>query len=161
MPLIFLAQATSIVNVLQSLPYLYLFFYISMDISITITFIQVKVTVTVMKQLKQLQIKPRKNYKAPTGFKPMTSMILVLCSADWAMKPRWKEVRYEFNLYPLLYMKRMTWCVYDIHLYSLSAVHLYDLYHIHILYNLQNQRFLIWHLQGCYVLGRTQRHSNK
>ena len=32
------------------------------------------------------------------------------------------------------YMKRMTWCVYDkdrFHFYSLSAVHSYDLYHIH------------------------------
>ena len=50
---------------------------------------------------KQLQIKPRKNSKAPTGFKPMTSAILVQCSTDRAMKPRQKQVKCEFNLYPL------------------------------------------------------------
>ena len=37
--------------------------------------IEVKVTLAVMKQLKQLQRKPRKNYEASTGFKPMTSAI--------------------------------------------------------------------------------------
>ena len=36
-----------------------------------------------------------------TGFEPMTSMIPVQCSTDWAMKPRWKQVKSEFNLYPL------------------------------------------------------------
>ena len=36
------------------------------------------------------------------GFKTMTSTILVECSTNWAMKPRQKKIRCEFNLY-LLY----------------------------------------------------------
>ena len=39
---------------------------------------------------------------APTGFKPMTSAILVGRSTQWAMKPCWKQVKCEFSLY-LLY----------------------------------------------------------
>ena len=50
----------------------------------------------------KLQIKPRKNSEAPIGFEPMTFMILVWCSTNWAMKPRWKQVRCEFNLYLFL-----------------------------------------------------------
>ena len=46
-----------------------------------------------------------KNCEAPTGFGPMTFAIPVRCSTDWAMKPCWKQVRCEFNLYH--YMKRM------------------------------------------------------
>ena len=53
-----------------------------------------------------------KNSEAPIGFKPMTSTIPVWCSTDWAMKPRRKQARGEFNLCPL-YMKRMTWMVHD------------------------------------------------
>ena len=39
---------------------------------------EVKVILTVMKQLKQLQRKPRKNSEAQTGFEPMTTSILYL-----------------------------------------------------------------------------------
>ena len=39
--------------------------------------ILVKGILTVMKQLKQLERKPRKNYKASMGFKSMTSTIPV------------------------------------------------------------------------------------
>ena len=38
---------------------------------------QVKVIFAVVKQLKQLQRKPRKKSEAPLGFKPMTSVIPV------------------------------------------------------------------------------------
>ena len=44
--------------------------------------ILVKVILAVVKQLKQLQRKPRKNSEASTGFEPMTSTILVPCSTD-------------------------------------------------------------------------------
>ena len=37
--------------------------------------IEVKEIFAVVKQLKRLQIKPRKKSEAPTGFKPMTSTI--------------------------------------------------------------------------------------
>ena len=50
--------------------------------------LEVKEIVAAVKQLKQLQIKPRKNSEAPTGFEPMTSVIPVRCSTDWAIKPR-------------------------------------------------------------------------
>ena len=64
-------------------------------------FLQVKVIFAVLKQLKQLQRKPRKkNSEALTWFKPMTSAISVWCSANWSMKPCWKQVKSEFNLYP-------------------------------------------------------------
>ena len=53
------------------------------------------------KVTKQLQIKLRKNSDAPTGFKPMTSLIPVRCFTTWAMNPRQKQVKCEFNLYPL------------------------------------------------------------
>ena len=36
--------------------------------------------------------------------------VSVRCSTNWGMKPHWKQVKCEFNLYPL-YMKRMTWCI--------------------------------------------------
>ena len=43
---------------------------------------RVKEIFAVVKQLKQSQIKPRKNCEAPTGFEPMTSAIPVRCSTD-------------------------------------------------------------------------------
>ena len=46
-----------------------------------------KVILAVMKQLKQLQRKPRTNSEASTGFEPMTYAIPVRCSTDRAMKP--------------------------------------------------------------------------
>ena len=46
------------------------------------------------------------------GFEPMTSAIPVRCSTDWAMKPRWKQVRCEFNLEPL-YEENDVKTVYD------------------------------------------------
>ena len=47
--------------------------------------------------------KAQKKSEAPTGFEPMvTSAILVRCSTNWAMKPCWKQVKCESNLY-LLY----------------------------------------------------------
>ena len=64
-----------------------------------ISCIEVKVILTVVKQLKQLERKPRKKSEASTGFEP--TAILVRCSTNWAMKPRWKQVKCEFNLYPL------------------------------------------------------------
>ena len=51
--------------------------------------------------VEQLQRKPRKKSEASTGFEPMSSMTPVRCSTNWAMKPCWKQVRCEFNLYPL------------------------------------------------------------
>ena len=45
---------------------------------------QVKVIFAVVKQLKQLQRKPRKKSEAPMGFKPMTSVIPVRCCTNWA-----------------------------------------------------------------------------
>ena len=72
----------------------------------------VKVIFAVMKQLKQLQRKPRKKSEASTGFEPMTSAIPVRCSTNWAMKPRWKQVKSEFNLYTLYEENEM--CIYDI-----------------------------------------------
>ena len=60
-----------------------------------------KVILAVMKQLKQLQRKPRTNSEASTGFEPMTYAIPVRCSTDWAMKPRCKQLESEFDLYPL------------------------------------------------------------
>ena len=58
-----------------------------------------------MKELKQLQIKPRKNSEAPTGFKPMTSTILVQYALQtellYEASLEAGHVR-EFNLY-LLY----------------------------------------------------------
>ena len=40
---------------------------------------------------------PEKKSEASTGFELMTSAIPVRCSTDWAMKPRWKQVRCEFT----------------------------------------------------------------
>ena len=80
------------------------------------------------------------------GFKPSTS-------TNWAMKPRWKQVKCEFNLYPLyeesdLLPTRLHSSVgrashryrggaHEFEsrwsLYSLSAVYIYDLYDIHII----------------------------
>ena len=56
--------------------------------------IQVKVIFAVVKQLKQLQRKPRKNSEASRRFETMTSAILVRCSTNWAMdrEPCWKRV---------------------------------------------------------------------
>ena len=56
-------------------------------------------------------IKPRKNCKAPMGFKPMTSAIPVRCSTNWAMKPNRKQVKCEFNLY-LLYEENGVECIW-------------------------------------------------
>ena len=47
---------------------------------------------------KQLQRKPRN--PASTGFEPMTSVIRCT-TLPTAMKPCWKQVKCEFNLYPL------------------------------------------------------------
>ena len=55
------------------------------------------------KQLKHLQRKSRKNLESPMGFEPMTSAIPVWCSTNWAMKPRWKPVRCEFNFIPIIW----------------------------------------------------------
>ena len=61
----------------------------------------------VLLDYNHLQIlKPRKYSEAPTGFEPMTSAIPVRRSTDWAMKPRRKQVRCEFNLY-LFYHRYM------------------------------------------------------
>ena len=46
----------------------------------TVPTILEKVILTVMKQLKELQNKPRKNSEASTGFEPVTSTIPVQCS---------------------------------------------------------------------------------
>ena len=64
--------------------------------------------VSLQEYLKQLQIKPRKNSEAPTGFEPM---ITVRCSTNWAMKPHWKQVKCEFHLYPL-YEKNDMMCIW-------------------------------------------------
>ena len=72
----------------------------------------VKVIFAVMKQLKQLQRKPRKKSEASTGFEPMNFIILMQHSTNWAMKPRWKQVKSEFNLYTLYEENEM--CIYDI-----------------------------------------------
>ena len=53
------------------------------------------------------------------GFEPMTSVIPVWCSTDWAKKCRQKQVRCKFNLYPLYQatdIKRMMWSVYEVFL---------------------------------------------
>ena len=63
---------------------------------------------------------PEQNSEASTGFKPMASAILVWCSNNWAMKPCWKQVKSEFNLYQC-YMKNVRWRAYDInHIYELQ-----------------------------------------
>ena len=51
--------------------------------------------------LSSYKIKPRKNPEAPTAFQPMTSAIPLRCSTKWVIKPHWKQVKCEFNLYPL------------------------------------------------------------
>ena len=44
----------------------------------------------------------KKNCELQRGStEPMTSAIPVRCSTHWGMEPRWKQVRCEFNLYPL------------------------------------------------------------
>ena len=103
--------------------------------------------------LKQLQIKPRKNSEAPVGFKPMTSTIPVRYALPTEL---WSLTRSRSGASSICtrYVKKMTWsvnykdymselriknrserdlhnCKYLFHLYSLSAVHSYDLYHIH------------------------------
>ena len=81
--------------------------------------VEVKVIFTVVKQLiKQLQRKPRKNSEAWTGFEPMTSVIPVRCSTNWAMKPRWKQVKSEFNLYPLYEESKMMCIWYKSYIWS-------------------------------------------
>ena len=52
----------------------------------TIPSMLVKVILTVMKQLKQLQRKPRKKSEASTGFEPVTSTIPVQCSTITELK---------------------------------------------------------------------------
>ena len=51
------------------------------------------VILAVMKQLKQ----PIKKSEASTGYESITSAIPVRCSTNWAMTPRWKQVRCEFG----------------------------------------------------------------
>ena len=60
---------------------------------------KVKVIFAVVKQLEQLQRKPRKKFWGfnATRFEPMTSAIPVRCSTKWAIKPRWKQVKSEFD----------------------------------------------------------------
>ena len=65
---------------------------------------------TVMKQLEAVTNKAQKKM-APTGFEPMTSAIPVRCSTNWAMKPCWKQVKSEFNLY-LLYEENDMMCIW-------------------------------------------------
>ena len=53
------------------------------------------------------------------GFKPMTSMIPVQCSANWAtqctcMSPCWKQVKSEFNFIPIIWREWDTCNVYMI-----------------------------------------------
>ena len=67
--------------------------------------IQVKVIAAVMKQLKQLQRKPRKKSEALLGFKPMTSAIPVR-PLSTEMKPRWRLVTRASSIYTR-YMKRV------------------------------------------------------
>ena len=47
------------------------------------------------------------------GFEPMTSVMPVQCSTNWAMRPHWKQVKSEFNLYPSYSMKRVRLCEWD------------------------------------------------
>ena len=87
----------------------------------------------VMKQLKQLQRKPRKKEsEASTGFEPMASMIPVCCSTNWAMKPHWKHVKYEFNLYPL-------WLCMILYTYNCCAV----VASVHVLCSLSEFAFML------------------
>ena len=44
--------------------------------------LKVKAILTVIKQLKQLQRKPRKNSEAPPELEPLTSTILMQCPTD-------------------------------------------------------------------------------
>ena len=41
---------------------------------------------------------PEKKSEASTGFEPITSVIPVWCSTDWAMKPPREQVSCQFNL---------------------------------------------------------------
>ena len=50
---------------------------------------------------KAVAKKAQKKSEASTGFEPMTSAIPVQCSNIRPMKPCWKQVKCEFNLYPL------------------------------------------------------------
>ena len=43
----------------------------------------------------------QKKFLGLTGIEPMTSTIPVQCSTNWALKPCWKQVKSEFNFYPL------------------------------------------------------------
>ena len=47
------------------------------------------------------------------GFEPMTSVVPVRRSTDWAMKPHRKQVRCKFNLYLLYEENNLMWSVYD------------------------------------------------
>ena len=44
---------------------------------------------------------PEKNLRLQQDLNPWPPSIPVRCSTNWAMKPCWKQVRCEFNLYPL------------------------------------------------------------
>ena len=61
--------------------------------------LEVKEIFAVVKQ-HSCKESPEKNSEASMGFKPMTSAIPVQCSTNW-VKPCWKQVKSEFNLYPL------------------------------------------------------------
>ena len=52
-----------------------------------------------------------KKIEVSTGFEPMTSVIPVQCSTNWAMKPCWKQVKSEFN-FPLLYEESEMMCIW-------------------------------------------------
>ena len=50
---------------------------------------------------KAVAKKAQKTSEGSMGCKPMTSVIPVQCSTNWAMKPRCEQIKRQFNLYSL------------------------------------------------------------
>ena len=78
------------------------------------------------RERKYSRMKSRKNYE---GFEPMTSAIPVRCSTNWAISStKWLQSRWSLRIF-----FRALRVEDHFHLYSLSAVYSYDLYHIHMM----------------------------